>query len=103
MKSVYMYMWEYIVRSDHLKAFEQTYGSSGEWVQLFRRARGYIRTELHRDVARPDRYVTIDYWETGQAWNTFRSKFSNEFESLDARCNEWTRSETEIGRFESIL
>lgn len=94
-----MYIWEFIVAPEHASVFEQTYGSSGEWVKLFRKAPGYIRTELHRDRVKPQRYITIDYWESQEAWESFRSRFSEEFASLDAKCKRWTRSETEIGRF----
>ena len=99
---MYVYMWEYIVAPDQATAFEDTYGSSGEWTHLFRRAPGYVRTELLRDRTRSERYVTIDYWESEKAWEAFRSRFSGDFDTLDSRCEKWTRRETEIGRFEAL-
>jgi len=103
MNREYMTIWEFIVAPEHARDFEGAYGASGEWVALFRRARGYLRTELHRDRARSDRYVTIDYWESQAAWETFRAKFAEEFTALDARCERWTKSETVIGRFERVV
>ena len=47
----YAYIWEYTVRPERVAEFEQAYGPDGEWVRLFRRAGGYVRTELHRDRA----------------------------------------------------
>jgi quinol monooxygenase YgiN len=96
----YTYIWDYEVAEPHVGDFERTYGSDGDWVQLFRLARGYIRTELHRDCRRPDRFLTIDYWESRAAWETFRADFAEQFEELDARCGGLTVRETEIGRFE---
>jgi heme-degrading monooxygenase HmoA len=97
----YVYVWEFIVAPAHAAAFEQAYGPGGEWVELFRRAPGYLRTELLRDLSRPDRYLTIDAWESRRHWQEFRDRFAAEFEALDARCGGWTVSETELGRFEA--
>ena len=95
-------MWEYFVTPEHTKAFLDAYCDSGAWVQLFRRAPGYIRTELHQDGSQPQRYVTIDYWESEAACKAFRSEFSREFEDLDAKGESWTAAEREIGRFQCV-
>lgn len=100
--TAYCYVWEYIVAPEHASEFERTYGSDGDWVQLFRRATGHLRTELHRDRARPERYLTIDYWESQSAWEAFRAAFAAEFQALDARCAQWTTRETELGRFAPV-
>jgi heme-degrading monooxygenase HmoA len=102
MKAGYVYVWEYLVSADHVRAFERTYGPAGDWVELFRRAPGYLKTELHRDRAQPRRFITIDYWESKEAWEAFRGSSAAEFEALDARCEAWTIRETEIGRFEPV-
>jgi quinol monooxygenase YgiN len=99
----YMYAWEYVVSPERVAAFERTYGSTGEWVELFRRAPGYLRSELYRDRGNPQRFMTIDYWESRAAWEAFRRRFAVEFEALDARCAELTAQEREIGRFEAVL
>jgi len=101
-RSGYMYMWEYMVAPDKLGEFERVYSPEGEWARLFSRAAGYIRTELHRDTTDPGRFVTIDYWESESAWNTFRAEFAASFEDLDRRCADLTTRETELGRFEPV-
>lgn len=102
LKATYTYIWEYLVTPDKVALFEQAYGPSGDWVRLFRRAPGYIRTELHRDRSNPRRFVTVDYWESESTWVTFRSRFSEEFEALDRKCEELTTRESELGRFRPI-
>ena len=97
-----MYAWEYLVAPDKTGMFVRFYGPAGDWVQLFRRAPGYIRTELHRDRSNLQRFLTIDYWESQDAWQEFRRQFAEEFEALDAKCEEFTSRESEIGRFEPI-
>ena len=95
-------MWEYVVAPEQTSAFEQVYGPSGDWVRLFRRAKGYLRTELHRDREQPHRFITIDYWETKAAWEAFRAGYAREFEILDAACAALTTRETEVGRFRLV-
>lgn len=102
LKASYMYMWEYLVAPEQVGAFERTYGPSGEWVELFRHAPGYVRTELHRDRSNPQRFITIDYWDSESAWRQFRTGFSEQFQDLDARCEEFTTRESEIGVFEPV-
>ena len=97
-----MYAWEYLVPPDKRGIFERFYGPAGDWVQLFRRAPGYIRTELHRDRSNPQRFLTIDYWESYDTWQEFRRRYAEEFEDLDAKCEEITSREIEIGKFEPI-
>jgi len=98
----YAYIWEYIVREDRVAEFEHAYGGDGDWVALFRRAPGYLRTVLHRDRRDPHRYVTVDYWESAEAWEAFRTAMSAEFEVIDAQCEDYTLEEREIGVFDSI-
>ena len=89
----------YTVRPEHVTEYERAYHPDGTWVELFRRANGYLRTELHRDQGNPLRYITIDYWTSFEAWEAFRSEFAAEFEQLDAVCEGYTEAEREIGRF----
>lgn len=96
----YMYLWEYEVADGRLDEFLRAYAPDGLWAQLFRRAPGHLRTELFRDRARPSRFVTLDYWESEPAWRLFRERFAAEYEALDARCEELTVREAEVGRFE---
>ncbi len=100
MKAGYVYVWEFVVTRDRARDFERAYGVDGDWERLFRRADGYLRTELIRDRGRPERYLTIDYWESKAAFDAFRSRFAPEFEALDAACAALTTRETEIGQFE---
>src|SRR5438132_11957193 len=102
MKMTHAYVWEFLVAPGRVRHFEKAYGPSGKWVALFRRAPGYLRTELHRDCSNPLRFLTIDYWESRADWEAFRSRFAAEFETLDARCERMTEWETEIGRFDLV-
>lgn len=98
----FAYMWEFKVKSDSVDRFMKLYGSDGEWVQLFSKAEGYVRTKLHRDVDQPLRFVTVDYWESKNHFRRFRTDFAAKFDEIDKMGEELTESETQIGEFAFI-
>lgn len=100
--SAFAYAWEYVARPERATEFEAAYGPTGDWVRLFGLAPGYIRTELYRDRADPERYVTVDHWASAADWESFRARFAGRFEELDARCAQLTIREREIGRFDAV-
>jgi hypothetical protein len=82
---VFVRVWEYDVPDDRAAAFTAAYAPDGDWGQLFGRAAGFLGTELYRDAARGDRYLTIDRWQSEQDWRSFLRVFGPAYESLDAR------------------
>jgi len=96
---MYVYVWEYLVRPEATEQFREKYGANGAWVALFQRASGYLRTELYCDLDDPYRYVTVDTWESRQAYDRFRQTFATEFTELDALCEGLTLRESRFGRF----
>ena len=42
-------------------------------------------TELYRDAARADRFLTIDRWQDERDWQSFLNAFSSAYEALDAQ------------------
>jgi hypothetical protein len=50
---MYVYLWEYRVRPEATGQFQEKCGANGAWVALFRRASGYLRTELYCDLDDP--------------------------------------------------
>jgi len=59
--------------------FERAYGPGGDWARFFRTGRGYIGTELLRDVELPGRYLVVDRWETAEAYNAFAAEHRDEY------------------------
>jgi heme-degrading monooxygenase HmoA len=94
----YAYIWQYVVGPEFEEDFENAYGPDGPWVELFRCAGGYIRTELYRDRQNPSHYLTIDYWESFEAYQGFRNSMASKFEEIDAQCEKFTLEEKELGR-----
>jgi heme-degrading monooxygenase HmoA len=82
--------------------FERVYGTNGEWAEFFRLGRGYVGTELLRDVEAPGRYLVIDRWESADAYNAFVAERREEYmERVDATRFRYD-SELRFGTFETL-
>jgi heme-degrading monooxygenase HmoA len=95
-------MWEFRVKDGCEKQFEQIYGPNGDWVQLFKNGKGYLRTELHRDISAANRYITIDYWISKEACEEFRKRWKKEFQALDEQSESLAEEEKPLGSFISM-
>lgn len=95
----YIAIWEFTVPADRTDAFIEAYGPAGLWAQLFRRAAGYRGTELYRDRAAPDRFVTLDFWLSEAAWLEFKAAFADDYAALDRQCEALTTGERRVGAF----
>ena len=81
--------------------FERVYGTDGEWAEFFRPGRGYIGTELLRDVEAPGRYLVIDRWESADAYNEFVAANREEYMRRVDETRFLYDSELRFGTFES--
>jgi heme-degrading monooxygenase HmoA len=87
---------------DETTEFERVYGPEGEWSQFFRQGRGYIGTELLRDVEIPGRYLVVDRWDSREAYNDFVAANRDEYmRRVDETAFHHT-SELRLGTFESV-
>jgi heme-degrading monooxygenase HmoA len=95
-------LWAFSVEPARRAEFEAHYGADGSWAQLFRRAARYIGTELLRDRTDATRYLTIDRWQSAEAWRAFRTRFAAEYECLDRECEALTTRESPLGEYEAL-
>lgn len=102
MRRIYAYIWEFYVKPGCESNFEHMYGEDGNWVKLFKQEKGYLHTELFHDASNSLRYLTIDYWESKSAFETFKNLHKNEFETLDIQCEKLTERETFISAFHQL-
>lgn len=96
---MYFYIWEFHVHEHHKQDFAAAYGSGGEWVKLFRQDPAYLGTTLLQDRDDPLRFVTIDSWQSREAYLAFRARHGEEFNALDAVCEAYTLREVALGEF----
>lgn len=90
-------IWEFEVDADVRDDFLRVYGPSGAWATLFRAAPGFRETILLQDVARPDRLVTFDRWESRGAWEAFRHAQHDAYTDLDLATSGLARTERHLG------
>jgi heme-degrading monooxygenase HmoA len=84
------------------EAFERVYGPDGEWAAFFRTGRGYVGTELLRDVENPGRYLVIDRWESREAYNEFASQQRDEYMRRVDDTRVYYDHELRFGTFENV-
>ncbi len=97
---MFVILWEFRVKRDKLYEFRRAYGPDGDWARLFKRATGFVRTDLLRDRDDRARFVTIDTWQSRRDYDAFRAAFDEDYLRTDARTEAFTDSEERIGIFE---
>ena len=95
----YVIVWEFRVRPGREAEFAEKYGPEGLWARLFRKSTDYERTDLVRDVAVEGRFLTLDYWQTEEAFTQFKQQNLAEYERLDKEFEGLTEQETRLGAF----
>src|SRR5262245_7873600 len=93
-------IWSFRPRPERVSEFETAYGADGVWARFFRQSPDYLGTELLRPSDVPDRYITIDRWQSRAAYEAFRAEHTDEYEELDRKCTALTIDEAKFGEFE---
>ena len=99
---MYVIIWKYQVKLERIDEFEHIYRPEGQWEELFKKGNGFIGTELFRDVERPQRYITIDRWESVKDYKDFQAQWKEEYKVLDAQCEDLTETESLLGKWETV-
>ncbi len=93
-------LFSYEARDAH--QFETAYGPDGEWAEFFRGGRGYVGTELLRDIENPGRYLVIDRWESREAYQAFVEEHREEYMRRVDDTAFLYDSELRFGTFENV-
>ena len=99
---MFLVLWEYEVKPGNALEFENVYGSTGAWAQLFQRDARYLGTQLMRAIARPTYYLTLDARESRTAYEDFKSAHTIDYVEYDKKCDALTASEKFLGTWEQI-
>ncbi len=95
-------LWEYRVRKDRIREFEEHYRGDGTWERFFRGGRGFRETRLLHDRETPGRYMTIDVWDDLPSYRAFSETNAEKYKEIDRRCEEFTEEERCLGYFETL-
>jgi heme-degrading monooxygenase HmoA len=98
---MFVRIWEFRVPSEKADEFRAVYGANGEWARLFRREAAFLGTELLHSTTHPNIFLTVDRWDSAEAWAAFLRAWGEDYAALDRRCKELIVSEGEIGNFQS--
>jgi heme-degrading monooxygenase HmoA len=82
--------------------FERAYGPNGDWAEFFRTGRGYVGTELLREVENPGRYLVIDRWESREAFERFSQEHQAEYFRRSEDAGVHYLQELRLGVYESV-
>lgn len=93
---MYQVVWRYEVKEQYLSHFTEMYGSSGNWVELFKKSPHYIKTELFKAAEGQHTYVTIDFWQSKNAYQEFYEDHHSEIDQLDVLGDGFTIEEAKI-------
>lgn len=99
---MFVRIWQFRVPSEKVDEFWVVYGPDGEWDRLFRRETGFLGTELLQSATHPNILLTVDRWDSAEAWAAFLRAWGEEYAALDHRCEKLTVAEGEIGTFEAL-
>ena len=92
--------FRYRVHPQQVRAFEHAYGPKGPWAQLFARHPAYRRTRLFKHSSEPHVYITIDVWDSKEAYDAFRAENADEYNRLDAQLAMLKLEEHLLGYYE---
>lgn len=93
--------WRFRVAEAKRTAFENAYGSSGAWAELFRRQGGYLGTELLTEGSAGD-YLVLDRWRSVADFEAFQARFGEAYRALDADLEGLAAEEVRIGAFDTV-
>jgi heme-degrading monooxygenase HmoA len=82
--------------------FERVYAPSGEWAEFFRQGRGFVGTELLRELENPGRYLVIDRWESREHFERFASEHQEEYLRRVEESAVYHLQELQLGIYESV-
>jgi heme-degrading monooxygenase HmoA len=95
-------VYEYQVDPADVAGFAETYGPDGQWARFFRRAAGYLGTELLRDATRPGRYLVIDRWVSAEAAAEFLAEREEEYQRRSRDTAQLYLREVRLGAFDAV-
>ena len=99
---MFVALWEYEVKLGDKERFEKAYGPDGEWARLFRSDSDYLEIRLMRDAFRPAMYLTLDFWDSREAYEKFLAKHRAEYSAVDEATESLKNNERRIGWYELV-
>lgn len=75
-------VWNFEIVPEQGEEFERFYGADGEWTALSRRSRSFLGSSFLKDIARPERYLLVEYWSEMLVYEKHLADFDDELDRL---------------------
>ena len=95
-------VWNIEIAPDQSEAFERFYGADGDWTALSRRSRSFLGSSFLRDIARPERYLLVEYWSEMLVYERHRADFEAEIASLEEQRARFVVRMEALGLFSAL-
>ena len=98
---MFLALWEFEVKSGCEARFQTVYGAHGDWARLFRTDSNFLETRLLQDPRQPAKYITLDFWASRSAFESFKESNHTAYQQMDKNCETLTIFERCLGMFDS--
>jgi hypothetical protein len=95
-------VWNIEIAPDQNESFERFYGADGDWTALSRRSRSFLGSSFLRDLARPERYMLVEYWSEMVVYEKHLADFGDEVKSLEDERQRFVQKMEAVGIFTAL-
>jgi len=95
-------IWNFEIVPAEGDNFERFYGADGEWTKLSRRSRSFLGSSFLKDLARPDRYVLVEYWSEMLVYEKHLADFDDDVHRLEEQRAKFVDRMEAIGVFSAL-
>ena len=95
-------VWQFEVQEGQNEAFESFYGADGAWTALSRRSRSFLGSSFLQDLARPERYLLVEYWSEMVVYERHHADFEGEVEELKHRREAIVKTVQPLGLYNAL-
>jgi hypothetical protein len=95
-------VWNFEIVPAEGDNFERFYGADGEWTKLSRRSRSFLGSSFLKDIARPDRYVLVEYWSEMLVYEKHLADYDDDVHRLEEQRAKFVARIEAIGVFSAL-
>jgi hypothetical protein len=95
-------VWNFEIVPEEGENFERFYGADGEWTKLSRRSRSFLGSSFLKDLARPERYVLVEYWSEMLVYERHLADFGGNLKELEEQRQRFVLRMEALGVFSAL-
>jgi len=95
-------IWNFEIVPAEGDNFERFYGADGEWTKLSRRSRSFLGSSFLKDLARPNRYVLVEYWSEMLVYEKHLADFDDDVHRLEKQRAKFVVRMEALGVFSAL-